>query len=443
MASKVLQPRSVQLISLGCSKNRVYSEKLLTDISEGGLKLLPEGVPYKESRPDVVIVNTCGFIGDAKEESVNEILRVGEAKKKGFVGKIVVCGCLSERYKDDLIQSIPEVDAFFGAFAWRQVIEYLGITKKPKAEAERVLTTPSHYAYLNIADGCNRKCAYCAIPLIKGPYKSEPIEAIVKETKSLASKGVKELILLAQDTTFYGVDLYGKRKLGALLKELCRVDGVEWIRVHYSYPLAFPKDCLKLMASEPKICNYLDIPLQHASSKVLKMMRRGIDHEKTQKIIDDIRAEVPDIALRTTLIVGHPGEGAAEFQELMRFVKHNRFEMLGAFTYSEEEGTYAAKHYKDSVPQRVKESRYNKLMLLQKNISLENNKKRIGEVEKVIIDEYKNGFFYARSQKESPEVDGNIIIKASGENANKKLIGTFAAVKIVGAGEYDLRGEFV
>lgn len=445
----IFKPKRVQLISLGCSKNRVDSEKLLWKLSGGGIEIVPEEIEYSVSKPDAIVINTCGFIESAKQESINEILKAVEAKKKGFAEKVVVCGCLSERYGDELRESIPEADAFFGSYQWEKVLEFLGAAPAHqvaavKSEEGRFLTTPSHYAYLKISDGCNRKCSYCAIPLIKGAYKSVPMGRLVEEAKSLARQGVRELILIAQDTTYYGMDLYKKRMLGTLLRKLCAIKGIEWIRIHYSYPSGFPADVLKIMASNPKVCKYLDIPLQHSSTKVLKIMRRGIDSIGTQKIIDKIRSEVPGVALRTTLIVGHPGEGKPEFEQLMRFVKKNRFEMLGAFTYSCEENTYDAEHYKDNVPERVKKSRYNELMKLQSRISLENNKKRIGSVEKVLIDSFSDGFFVARSQRESPEVDGQILVKPEEGSgfAPERLIGKFAAVRIIAAGEYDLEAVF-
>lgn len=441
------RPKKVQLITMGCSKNRVDSEKLLAVLVDGGLEVLSETLTYQVAKPDVVIINTCGFIGDAKKESIDEILSAIAAKNAGYVGKVVVCGCLSERYEHDLKESLPEVDAFFGSFQWGEIVRWLDVAKSsarlPKScvLTDRYLTTPKHYAYLKIADGCNRKCSYCAIPLIKGRYTSLPIEVLEKEARALAVQGVRELILIAQDTTFYGVDLYGKKMLAVLLEHLSAIEGIEWIRIHYSYPAGFPRNVLKAMADNPKICKYLDIPLQHSSSKILSMMRRGVDYRKTQKLIDDIRTMVPGIALRTTMIVGHPGEGEEEFEELLGFVQRNRFEMLGAFCYCEEEGTYDAAHYPDEVPSSVKKRRYNRLMSLQSKIALENNKKRIGGVEKVLIDAYKDGFLIARSQRESPEVDGSVLIDISDVQktiAPQQLIGKFAAVCITGATEYDL-----
>jgi len=444
------KPKRVQLVTMGCSKNRVDSEKLLSRLSDGGLEIIPESISYEEARPDIVIINTCGFIGDAKKESVDEILSAVQAKKEGYVGKIVVCGCLSERYPEDLKESLPEVDALFGSFQWKEVLNWMGIAeKKPSVWIGRYLTTPRHYAYLKIADGCNRKCSYCAIPLIKGRFTSVPMATLEREAEALAAQGVRELILIAQDTTFYGMDLYGKKMLAPLVERLSKIDGIEWIRIHYSYPAGFPKDVLKVMASNPKVCKYLDIPLQHSSSKILSMMRRGVDHEKTQKLIDEIRDRVPGIVLRTTMIVGHPGEGEEEFEDLLEFVRKNRFEMLGAFPYSEEEGTYDASHFEDDVPSSVKRKRYNRLMKLQSRISLENNLRRVGQVEKVLIDDFKDGFLIARSQKESPEVDGTILIDISAlpdgkkakfpaDFAPERFIGKFAAVRIVSATEYDL-----
>jgi ribosomal protein S12 methylthiotransferase len=459
--------RRIQLISLGCSKNRVYSEKLLYNLSNGGVEIVPEETEYAVSKPDAIIINTCGFIESAKQESINEILKAVEAKKRGHAKKVIVCGCLSERYRKELTDSIPEADAFFGTNEWEAILKYLNVLP---TDTGRFLTTPQHYAYLQISEGCNRHCSYCAIPLIKGKHKSVAMPKLVEEAKRLAAQGVKELILIAQDTTYYGMDLYKKRKLGELIERLSKIKGIEWIRIHYSYPSGFPEDVLRIMNGNPKVCKYLDIPLQHSSTKVLKMMRRGIDAAGTQKIIDKIREKVPGVALRTTLIVGHPGEGEAEFKELMAFIKRNRFEMMGAFTYSCEENTYDALHYKDSIPQRVKDARYKKLMELQSKISKENNQKRVGGVEKVLIDSYKDGFFLARSQRESPEVDGEIIIKAvatqmpttlAGKKSSghasapngtlqnvtsfepQQFIGKFADVKITAAGEYDLTAEFV
>lgn len=434
--------RKVQLITMGCSKNRVDSEKLLSRIVEGGVEVVPEEADYESSRPDAIIINTCGFIQDAKKESIDEILKAVDAKIRGYVGRIVVCGCLSERYRSELSTALPEVDALFGSFEWDRLAAYLNLSSK-KGWEKRVLTTPSHYAYLKIAEGCNRKCSYCAIPLIKGKFRSLSISALEKEARLLAKQGVRELILIAQDTTYYGMDLYGRRMLAPLIERLSRIKGIEWIRIHYSYPAQFPRDVLKVMAENPKVCKYLDIPLQHCSTRVLKVMRRGVDLAKTQALIDDLRKTVKGVSLRTTMMVGHPGEGKREFEQLLNFVKKNRFEMLGAFTYSEEEGTFDAKNYRDNITPKEKKRRYEALMKLQSTISLENNRKRVGGVEKVIVDEYREGFLLARSQRESPEVDGQIIIDLTPQRSKpdfdaRRLIGKFAAVRIISASSYDL-----
>lgn len=444
---------------MGCSKNRVDSEHLMSKLATAGIELLPEEyqLPAEEEvavdparRIDAVIINTCGFIKDAKVESINVILEAVAAKERGLVGSVFVFGCLSQRYRDELIAEIPEVDAFFGAFEWDALLKAVDLTDDKSLDTSRYLTTPHHYAYLKISEGCDRTCSYCSIPHIRGKHISVPIEKLVEEARNLASGGVKELIVIAQDTTYYGIDLYGKRCLATLLDELCKVEGIEWIRLHYSYPAQFPQDVLDIMGSNPKICKYLDIPLQHASTKVLSAMRRSIDAPATQRIIDDIRAKVPGVVLRTTMIVGHPGEDRREFEKLLVFVGKNRIERLGAFTYSEEEGTYGAMHFKDSVRESTKQKRYEELMELQSQISLECNNARVGEEEKVIIDSFADGVFVARSQYESPEVDGEILVgkdsfhKKFGKDAvPEAIIGSFAQVRIIGANEYDLIAEFI
>lgn len=432
----------IKLISLGCSKNLVDSEHLLRQVAEADVEIVSSESPYSEGEElDAVVINTCGFIADAKEESVNTVLEAVEAKRLGMVAKVIVFGCLSQRYREELEREIPEVDAFLGAFDNREVLKVLGIPFRKSLCQERFLTTPKHYAYLKISEGCNRHCAYCAIPGMRGKHLSVPVEELVQEAQNLARSGVKELLVIAQDITYYGLDLYGKRSLGRLLKELCKVEGIEWIRLHYSYPASFPKDVIGIMASEPKICKYMDIPLQHASSKVLKAMKRGVDGPATQRLIDDFRKAIPGITLRTTMIVGFPGEDKREFERLLDFVERNRFDRLGAFTYSEEEGTYAAKHYKDSVRATTKERRYALLMELQSRISLENNMKRIGTIEEVIVDSYSapQRCWIARSRAESPDVDG--IIKVSvpkGFVSPSSRVGEFLNVRITGADEYDL-----
>ncbi len=428
---------------MGCSKNRVDSEHLMRVLQERGYELVPETVDLATGRVDEVVINTCGFIQDAKEESINAILEAVEAKKEGFVEKVSVFGCLSQRYRAELPAEIPEVDEWNGVLT----LDTLG----------RVLTTPSHYAYLKIAEGCDRSCSYCAIPLIRGPHVSVPMESLVEEARLLAAAGVKELIVIAQDTTYYGLDLYGRRALAELLGRLAEIDGIEWIRLHYSYPAGFPEDVLRVMADNPKICPYIDIPLQHSADRVLEMMRRGVNGRQTRDLVARMRSLVPGVVLRTTLIVGHPGEGEAEFEDLLDFVRECRFERLGAFQYSEEEGTYGALHYKDEIPAEVKQERYNRLMEIQSGISLAYNQSRIGRRERVLVDSFTDGILVARSQTESPEVDGEILIDPApalrdGASLAEKcslnpirsaltpdaLIGRFVDVTITGANEYDL-----
>lgn len=439
------KPKRIQLVSLGCSKNRVDSEHLLRQIANAGIEILPEEFNLASSggvSADAVIINTCGFIKDAKEESVNAIFTAVDAKNRGYIKHVFVFGCLSQRYKEELVADIPEVDAFFGAFDLDSVMEAIGIMKDNTQVLKRHLTTPGHYAYLKISEGCDRTCSYCSIPLIRGGHVSVPMEDLIAEARNLAAEGVKELIVIAQDTTYYGLDLYKRRALGELLQKLCEIEKIEWIRLHYSYPAQFPQDVLEVMAKNPKICKYLDIPLQHGSDKVLEFMRRSIDASQTQAIIDAIREKVPGVVLRTTMIVGHPGEDKREFEKLLAFVEHNKFERLGAFTYSEEEGTYGAANFKDTIRESTKQNRYNQLMELQSRISLEMNEARIGSVERVIIDSFTDGVLVARSQKESPEVDGEILITPP-KFAPEKLIGTFVNVKIIGANEYDLLAEII
>ncbi len=438
------KPKKVQLVTLGCSKNRVDSEHLLKQMEDCGITIVDSAHQLGEkSKVDAVILNTCGFIKDAKEESIEAILAAVEAKECGYVKQVFVFGCLSQRYKAELEAEIPEVDGFFGAFDWDSILEAMGMVKKDSLLQQRYLTTPKHYAYLKISEGCDRTCSYCAIPGIRGKHISVPMEELVEEARNLAAMGVRELIVIAQDTTYYGLDLYKRRALGELLSKLCEIKGIEWIRLHYSYPDQFPDDVLEIMASNPKICKYIDIPLQHSSSKVLKMMRRSIDGPQTQAVIDRIKAKVPGVVLRTTLIVGHPGEERREFDHLLSFVERNKFDRLGAFTYSEEEGTYGALHFKDSVRESTKQKRYEELMELQSGISLSANEARVGTLERVIVDSYTDGVLVCRSQGESPEVDGEILIGNTGEFAPEKLIGKFVSARIVGANEYDLLAELV
>ena len=432
-----MSKKSVRIITLGCSKNTVDTEHLL-GLVQNDLEVIPEDAdpPYV----DYLLLNTCGFIGDAKEESVQAVLQAAALKSQGRVGSLMVFGCLSQRYSAELPLLIPEVDAWFGARELAPVARALGV--KPAAGGAVTRWLPPRgkgYAYLKISEGCDRRCSYCAIPFIRGAHRSVPIEELVREAALLASSGVKELILIAQDTTYYGLDLYGRRALADLLQSLSAVQGIEWLRVHYSYPADFPQDVLEQMAVNPKVCKYLDIPLQHISDRVLDNMHRHIDSKKTRSLIRSFREKVPGIVLRTTLIVGHPGEGEKEFEELLDFVRESRFERLGAFTYSEEEGTYGAQHFKDDVPQEEKQRRLDKLMSTQRDISMEFNSSRVGSLETVLVDDFVNGAYICRSQFESPEVDGEIIVTSK----EPLRIGDMVNVRITAADEYDLTAETI
>lgn len=431
----------LSIITLGCSKNKVDTEHILSQVED-----LYEIVPEGEDIPvDVLLLNTCGFIGDAKEESVQAVLEAVERKKAGEVGKVIVFGCLSQRYMNELPDLIPEVDAWFGAREFDPVIKALGGVPSEAKRVERYLTTPSHYAYLKISEGCDRRCSYCAIPFIRGAHKSVPMEDLVAEARRLADKGVKELIIIAQDTTYYGLDLYRRRALAELLQKLSEVDGIEWIRIHYSYPAAFPDDVLDQMAENTKVCRYMDIPLQHISDKVLDNMHRNVTGQWTRELISRMRERVPGVVLRTTMIVGHPGEGKKDFEELLQFASDARFERLGAFKYSEEEGTYGAENFKDSISAKTKQARLDQLMTLQSEISLAFNQSRVGSEIKVIVDDFNDGIFVCRSEFESPEVDGEILVKydSSVEVDPYSLIGEFITVRVTGADEYDLIAEIV
>ena len=433
--------KKLQTITLGCSKNKVDTEHILSQVDH-----LYEIVPEGEDIPvDVILLNTCGFIGDAKEESVQAVLDAVERKNRGLADKVIVFGCLSQRYMNELPDLIPEVDAWFGAREFDPVIEALGAEPDPAKREDRYLTTPSHYAYLKISEGCDRRCSYCAIPFIRGGHKSVPMERLVEEARCLADKGVKELIIIAQDTTYYGLDLYRRRALAELLQKLSEVEGIEWMRIHYSYPAAFPEDVLDQMANNPKVCRYMDIPLQHISDKVLDNMHRNVTGAWTRELIEKMRAKVPGVVLRTTMIVGHPGEGKRDFNELLDFVKDARFERLGAFKYSEEEGTYGADNFKDSISSRVKQERLDELMTLQSEISYEFNQSRVGSEIKVIVDDFSDGVYVCRSEFESPEVDGEILVRhdssVMGDIDPYSLIGEFITVKVTGADEYDLIAE--
>lgn len=423
--------KKINVITLGCSKNTVDSEHLMARLAAAGYEVL-----FDSDRTDakVVVINTCGFIGDAKQESVDMILRAAAAKNAGKIERLFVIGCLSERYADSLRAELPEVDGFFGARTWDGIARALGAAEDPALATERHLSTPRHYAYLKISEGCNWKCGYCAIPLIRGGHVSVPMEELEEEARKLAAGGVKELIVIAQDTTYYGLDLYGERKLGELLRRLCRIDGIEWVRLHYAYPASFPQDAIDAMRDEPKICKYLDIPFQHISDSQLRSMRRGIDRAQTYALIDRLRSEIPGIALRTTLLTGYPDESEADFAELMEFVRRVRFERLGVFAYSEEEGTYSAQRLSDNVPEKTKRLRVERLMELQNGISRELNMQRLGTTERVIVDGREGDLLVARSQFDSPEVDTEILIHTQQELAP----GSMCTVKITQADDYDL-----
>ena len=429
--------KKINVITLGCSKNTVDSEHLMAQLAAADYKVV-----FDSDRTDakVVVINTCGFIGDAKQESIETILTAVEAKRAGRIEKLFVIGCLSERYADELREEIPEVDEYFGVKDWADIAAALGAEHRKELETERVLSTPDHYAYLKIAEGCNWLCGYCAIPLIRGKHTSVPIEQIIEEAKKLAARGVKELMVIAQDTTYYGIDLYGRRRLADVLTELCKIEGLEWIRLHYAYPAAFPEDVIEVMAREPKICKYLDIPFQHISDHMLSAMKRRHDKAEALELIHRLRRLIPDIALRTTLLVGYPGETEEDIAELEAFVKEVRFDRLGVFPYSEEEGTYSATELKDDVPQDVKEYRAARIMQIQEQISLENNLKRVGQTMRCIVDGRQGDYYVARSEYDSPEVDQEILIPA----AERRLYrGRFYDVRITGAEDYDLFAEVI
>ena len=427
------------VITLGCAKNRVDSEHLMRQIAAAGGSL--HMAERLEDLPptDVCLINSCGFIHDAKQESIDTILAAVAAKQQGRIGKVYVFGCLSQRYPKELAQEIPEVDAFFGANDAQAILAALGYAWREEAAHERVLTTPSHYAYLKISEGCDRSCAYCAIPGIRGRHISQPVEALLQEARGLAAAGVKELLVVAQDTTYYGIDLYKERRLSSLLLQLAEIEGIEWLRLHYAYPAGFPEDVLELMAQHPKICSYLDIPLQHISTKVLTAMRRGVDERFTRELVARMRHKVPNICLRTTFIVGHPGEDKKAFKQLTDFVQEARFERMGAFCYSQEEGTPAALQYKDRIAAKEKQERYLQLMDIQWGISFAYNQSRVGKQERVLIDAWDEAAqaWRGRSQYESPEVDGEIYVRAGLTPALAP--GQFVDVRIECAEPYDLQ----
>jgi ribosomal protein S12 methylthiotransferase len=426
----------VNIVTLGCSKNQVDSEVLLTQLRGNGIETVYEA---ESDDSNVVIINTCGFIDNAKQESIDTILRYVDAKDEGIVDKVYVTGCLSQRYKDDLEKEIPQVDAWFGTRDLSRILKTFKANYKQELVGERILTNPSHFAYLKISEGCDRPCSFCAIPLMRGNHVSRPIEELVLEAKNLAKQGTKELLLIAQDSTYYGLDLYKKRNLAELLKNLSDVEGIEWIRLHYAFPAGFPMDALDVMAERPNICKYLDIPLQHGADNMLQLMRRGTTRAKTEQLIQDIRARVPGIAIRTTMIVGHPGETQKEFDELKDFIEKSRFERLGVFTYSHEENTHAHS-FSDDVSQEVKEERLEEVMELQQGISLELNQHKVGNTFKVLVDRKEGGYFVGRTEYDSPEVDNEVIIESP---ENYVRIGDFVNVKIASATEFDLTGNVV
>lgn len=433
MRTKSLKKNRINVVTLGCSKNVYDSEVLM-----GQLKASGKDVVHEEEG-NIVVINTCGFINNAKQESINTILEYVQKKEDGEVDKVFVTGCLSERYKPDLQKEIPNVDEYFGTTELPSLLKSLGADYKHELIGERLTTTPKNYAYLKIAEGCDRPCSFCAIPLMRGKHKSTPIEDVVIEAEKLAAKGVKELILIAQDLTYYGLDLYKKRNLAELLEALVKIEGIEWIRLHYAFPTGFPMDVLEVMNREPKICNYLDIPLQHISDAVLKSMRRGTTKEKTTKLLQDFRATVPNMTIRTTLIVGYPGETEENFQELKQWVKEMRFERLGCFTYSHEENTHAYQ-LEDDVPEEVKQQRANEIMEIQAQISWELNQEKIGKSFKVVIDRKEGNYFVGRTEFDSPDVDNEVLIEATKIYLKT---GEFTKVKITEAADFDLYAEVV
>lgn len=429
-----MRKNKVDIITLGCSKNLVDSEQLMRQFVANGCTV--EHDPHKING-EIVVVNTCGFIGDAQEESINMILELGEQKQKGRIGKLFVMGCLSERFLKDLEKELPEVDRFYGKFNWKELISDLGKSYHQELATERVLTTPRHYAYVKIGEGCNRTCSYCSIPIITGAYQSRPMDEIVDEVRGLVAQGVKEFQMIAQDLTFYGLDRYKRMALPELVERVSDIPGVEWIRLHYGYPSHFPYDLLPVMRERDNVCKYMDIALQHISDPMLKMMRRNITKAETYELLERMRREVPGIHLRTTLMVGHPGETEQDFEELIRFVKDIRFERMGAFAYSHEEGTYAYQHYKDEIPQEVKQDRLDYLMRVQEGISADVNASKVGQTFRVIVDREEEDFYVGRTQYDSPEVDPEILISKD----TPLSPGSFYQVKVIDAQAFDLYGK--
>ena len=433
MRTKSVGKKKINVVTLGCSKNVYDSEVLMGQLEASGKNVV------HEEKGDVVVINTCGFIDNAKEESINTILEYVDLKNQGIVEKVFVTGCLSERYKPDLEREIPDVDQYFGTRDLPILLKHLGADYKHELVGERLTTTPKHYAYLKIPEGCDRPCSFCAIPLMRGGHISTPIEKLVTEAQKLAKKGVKELILIAQDLTFYGLDIYKKRALGDLLQELIKVEGIEWIRLHYAFPSGFPEDVLDIIKTEPKICNYIDIPLQHINTDLLKAMKRGTSFEKTNALLDKFREKVPDMAIRTTLIVGFPGETDDIFEELKQWVRDQRFDRLGCFTYSHEENTTAFV-LEDNIPDEIKQKRVEEIMEIQQQISWEKNQEKVGKVFKCIFDRKEGDYFVGRTEYDSPDVDNTVLVPAKDVYIS---IGDFANVRITSAEDYDLIGELV
>ena len=432
-----MRRNTIDIITLGCSKNLVDSEKLMRQLEANGYKVTHDS---PNPQGEIAVINTCGFIGDAKEESINMILEFCEAKEEGKLKKLYVMGCLSERYLKELEVEIPQVDKFYGKFNWNELLADLGKDYHDEIAIERTLTTPKHYAYLKISEGCDRSCAYCAIPIITGKHISRPMEEIIDEVKLLVSQGVKEFQIIAQELTYYGVDLYKSQKLPELIEKIAQVPGVEWVRLHYAYPTHFPEDLFRVMRENDNVCKYMDIALQHISDNMLTRMRRNVSKSETYDLIEKFRREVPGIHIRTTLMVGFPGETEEDFEELKEFVQKARFDRMGAFAYSEEEGTYAAQTYEDSIPHEVKQARLGELMALQQEISAELSGAKIGQEFKVIIDRKEGDYYIGRTQFDSPEVDPEVLIKADGK---RLFSGRFYRVRITNADDFDLFGEII
>lgn len=429
-----MEKKRVNVVTMGCSKNLVDSEVLLNQLEKGKFEVFHDS---DETGFDAVVINTCGFIGDAKQESIDTILQYAEEREKGRIGKLYVMGCLSERYKGELQAEIPEVDRYFGKFDLKAIADELKVAYHPEYIYERKITTPSHFAYLKVSEGCNRQCAFCAIPKMTGAHKSRTIEDLVRETRYLAKKGVKELLVIAQDLSYYGIDLYGEPRLAELISRISEVDGIEWIRLHYLYPSKFPEEILEVVRQNPKVNKYLDLPLQHIANPVLKRMKRHVTREETEALLETIRATVAGVAIRTTMLVGYPGETDLDFEELKEFVQKARFEKLGVFPYSHEDGTYAFQKYEDDVPEDVKQTRADELMELQRGISSKIQLEKVGQTLKVIIDREEGEFYIGRSEFDSPEVDGEVFITS----AKELRPGTFHDVSITKTDDYDLYAE--